>query len=119
MKLNTLFLITGIIALFFGIISLFFPTVMYANFGITVDAGHIYISQLFGGANIAFALLLWFARKSKDTKGVVVAMFAFHFIGFIIALLGRLNNLTSSSGWVGVGLFLILSIGYAYFLFKK
>ena len=119
MKVNTLFIITAVVCLFFGITSLFFPTKMYANFGITVDAADIFISQIVGAANLGIAFLLWFARKSKDTKAIVIGMFVFHIIGFVVSLLARLNNVSSSSGWVGVGLFLIFSLAYAVFLFKK
>ena len=119
MKVNTLFIITAIFCFFFGITNLLIPTTINSNYGITMTAAHIFTAQIMGAANLGIAFLLLFSRKSKDTKGIVIGMFVFHIIGFVVSLLAMLNKVMSSSGWSAVGIFLILSIGWAYFLFKK
>ena len=95
------------------------PATINSNYGVTMNAAHIFTAQIMGAANLGIAFLLLFTLKSKDTKGIVIGMFVFHFIGFVVSVMAMLNNVMSSSGWSAVGIFLILSIGWAYFLFKK
>jgi|SaaInl4_150m_RNA_FD_contig_61_350952_length_486_multi_3_in_0_out_0_1 hypothetical protein len=119
MKLNTLFIITAISCLFFGLMCLFIPVRFFSSYGVTVTAAHAFSAQLLGAANLAIAVLVWLGRKSKDTKPIVISMFVFHVIGFVVSLLTMLNKVMGSSGWSAVVIFLVLTLGYAYFLFKK
>ena len=91
----------------------------YSNYGVTVTAAHVFTAQILGGANLAVAALLWFGRKSKETKPIVISMFVLHGVGFVVSLMTMLKNVMNSTGWSAVVIFGILTLGYLYFLFKK
>jgi len=61
----------------------------------------------------------WGSYLNDDPKPIVISMFVFHVIGFVVSLLAMLDNVMNSTGWSAVGIFLVLTLGYAYFLFKK
>ena len=119
MKLNTLFIITAIISLFFGLMCLLIPVKFFSSYGVTVTAAHAFSAQLLGAANLGIVALVWLGRKSKDTKPIVISLFVFHAIGFVVSLMAMLNKVMNGTGWSAVGIMLLMTLGYAYFLFKK
>ena len=40
-------------------------------------------------------------------------------IGFIVALLAQLSGVMNAFGWSAVGIYLLLALGYGYFLLVK
>lgn len=122
MKLNTLFLITAIIAFFFGILFVIIPTSTYSFYGIQSDPTLNYMAELFGAALIGIGLIAWLSRKTTDNNALKVITLSFFIadgIGFIIALIGQINNVVNNLGWLTVAIYLVLSLGFAYFRFSK
>ena len=66
MKLNALFIITGICALFFGLLTVLIPGPFYAFYGGELTDHGKNASQLQGAAYLGFAMLYFFAIKAKD-----------------------------------------------------
>ncbi len=91
MKLKVLFMINAIIAIVFGIAFAIIPAQVYSLYGIESNAGLNYMGQLFGSA----------------------------LIGFVIALIGQLNEILDSLGWLTVAIYFLLSLGFGYFQFSK
>ena len=122
MKLNVLFIITAIIALVFGIVFVLIPTWTYSLYGIESAGMLNYMGQLFGAALIGIGLIAWFSRNAADSdvrKAVILSFFIADGIGFIIALIGQLNNVVNNLGWSTVIIYFLLSLGFAYFQFSK
>ena len=122
MKLNVLFIITAIIALVFGIVFVLIPTWTYSLYGIESGGMLNYMGQLFGAALIGIGLISWLSRNSADSdvrKAVILSFFIADGIGFIIALIGQLNNVVNNLGWSTVIIYFLLSLGFAYFQFSK
>ena len=126
MKLRYLFILNTIVALLFAAGLLLAPKTMLGLFdisaGTTVKANASlgFVAQLLGAALTLPGLLGWFASSMTDAgarKSVAVSLFVFHAIGFAVSLLGMLSKVMSISGWAVVGLFLLLTLGYGYFLF--
>ena len=66
------------------------------------------------------ALISWFAKDFSDLnarRGVVTSLFIFDTIGFVVSLLGVFAKAMDSTGWSVVIIFLLLALGYGYFLF--
>ena len=81
-----------------------------------------YMAELFGAALIAIGLISWQSKSINDVnvlKIITLSFFIADGIGFIIALVGQLNNVVNALGWLTVVIYLFLSIGFAYFRFSK
>ncbi len=122
MKLKVLFIITATIAIVFGVVFVIIPTQVYSLYGIEADAGLNYMGQLFGAALIAIGLISWQSRDSADSdarRTIIFSLFIAHGIGFVVALIGQLNEVVGSLGWLTVAIYFLLSLGFGYFQFSK
>ena len=122
MNLKTLFVITTIITLVFGVLFIVIPTQFYSWYGIDSNMALDYIGRLFGAALIAVGLISWQARNAADSdarRAIVLSFFIADGIGFIIALIGQLNHVVGNLGWLTVIIYLLISLGFGYFQFSK
>ena len=122
MKLKVLFIITAIVAIVFGVAFAIIPAQVYSLYGIESSAGLNYMGQLFGAALIGYGLIAWLARKAADSdsrRAIILAFFISNGVGFVIALIGQLNEILGSLGWLTVAIYLLITIGFGYFQFSK
>ena len=122
MKLKVLFIITAIVAIVFGVVFVIIPAQLYSLYGIESGAGLNYMGQLFGAALIAIGLVSWQSRNAADSdarKAIIFSFFIADGIGFVVALIGQLNEVLGSLGWLTVAIYLLLTIGFGYFQFFK
>jgi hypothetical protein len=122
MKLSNLFVFNTIVALPFGLGFLLAPGAMANLYGVPTDPAANLIGQFFGVCLIAIGMLTWFARSVSDAKAqraIMQALFIGDVLGLIVALMGMLSGVLNTLGWLTVALYLILSLGYGYFLFMK
>ena len=122
MKLKVLLIITAIVSIVFGVVFVFIPAQLYSLYGIESGAGLNYMGQLFGAALIALGLISWQSRNATDSdarKAIILAFFIADGIGFVVALIGQLNEVVGSLGWLTVAIYFLLALGFAYFQFSK
>jgi hypothetical protein len=122
MKLKTLFIITTIIVTVFGVLFVVIPTTVYSFYGIESFPALTYMGQLFGAALLAIGLISWQSRSAADSdarKAIIFSFFIADGVGFIVALIGQLNNVVNVLGWGTVIIYLLLSAGFGYFNFSK
>jgi hypothetical protein len=122
MKLKTLMIINTIVAIVFGVTFVIAPAQVYSLYGITADEHLIYMGRLFGSALIGFALLTWLARNTTDSDAqwaIIYALFTADCVGFIVSLIGQISNVVNGFGWSTVVIYLLLALGFGYFLFIK
>ena len=122
MKLKVLFIITAIVAIVFGVVFVIIPAQLYSLYGIESGAGLNYMGQLFGAALIAIGLIAWQSRNAADSdarKAIIFSFFIADGIGFVVALIGQLNEVVGSLGWLTVALYFLLSLGFGYFQFFR
>ena len=122
MKLNTLFVITGILGLFFGLLTLLIPGGFYAFYGGELTDAGKNAAQFQGAAYIGYAILLLLACKAAEPKArqaVVIALLIHFIIGFIVSLKWQLAGILNAWGWSTVAIFGLLMLGYLYFLIKR
>ena len=129
MKLRNLFVVDTIAALIFAAGLLLAPKPILGLFGLSVGGGVSInnsvnlVTQLLGAALIVPGLLSWFARDMSEVsarRSVAITLFVFDAIGFLVSLfVGMIPKVVSTTGWSIVGLFLLLALGHAYFLFMK
>ena len=122
MKLKTLFIITTIIVTVFGVLFVVIPTTVYSFYGIESFPALTYMGQLFGAALLAIGLISWQSRNTADSdarKAIIFSFFIADGVGFIVALIGQLNNVVNALGWGTVAIYLLLSAGFGYFNYSK
>ena len=123
MRLRNLMAIKAIIVVVFGIGFVLIPATVMSVYGVTLDPGGVYMTQLFGAAFILLGILLWFARTASASdvalRAIVLAVAIGDAIGFLVALLAQLSGVVNALGWVTVALYLLLALGFGYFRFAK
>jgi len=121
-KLKTLLVFNAIVALVYGIGLVLVPAAVAVLHGITPSPGTNLVGQFFGVTLIGIGLLVWFARNVADPvaqRAIVLAQLVATVIGVIVAVLGTLSGVMGALGWLAVGIYLLLALGYGYFQFVK
>lgn len=122
MKLKTLLIINAVVAAVFGVAFLLVPGQVSSQYGIEATAAMKYMGQLLGAAFVGFAVLTWSARNAEDStarRAIVLALFIGDAAGFVVALVGQLNDVVNAMGWSTVAIYLLLALGFGYFQFAK
>lgn len=120
--MNTLFIFSMVVEAIFGIGFIVAPSLLLGPMGVTLNETATTFARLFGSAMISFPVLLFFARKSDKAefrKGVVISMFIYYIASTIILLITQLNGQMNTMGWSVVGLHLLFTLWFGYFLVKK
>jgi hypothetical protein len=121
MKLRTLILIMALLCLVWGMGFLLFPLPFWALYGLTLDEGGVYMARQLGVVFGMLGLILWLARHDPGSialRGIVLGLCAGNVLGFVVALYGQLTAGISALGWLGVATYLLLALGFGYYLVK-
>ena len=122
MKLKTLLVINAILLGFFGFTPLLAPEASAAPYGITLDPVSKHLNQLLGAVYLGFAVLAWMARKvtAPDAiQAILLAFFISYGISMIVTIIDVLSGLGNALGWSSVALYLLMLLGFGYYLLVK
>lgn len=122
MKFKTLMIIKAVVCLFFGVLILAVPEFTYSLFGLTLTAAGVVTARQYGASLVGNLMITWFARNAKESDArfaIILGLFLYDAIGFIVWLIGVLAGLMNTLGWAIVVLYLLLALGFGYFLIKK
>ena len=122
MKLKTLLIIKAIVCLCLGIPILVVPNFVYSIFGATLAAGGVFAAREYGASMMGNLMLTWFARNSQESEArwaIVLALFVYDALGFVVSLIAILSGAINPLGWLVVALYLLLALGFGYFLLPK
>ena len=122
MKLRHLFSINLIVAIFFGLTCSLLPRQLFKLYGLQLDEAGVWATRLVGGSILGFATLMWFGRRTASIdarKAIAFALFVQDVIGLIASLEIQFSGVMGWIGWSNPILYLLLSLGYAYFVFIK
>ena len=121
MKLNTLILIMALLSLFWGAGFILLPGLMWSMYGLTLNSSGIYISRELGTIFFMLGVILWFARNapgSQALRAIVLGLFIGNALGFIVTMIGQFSSGVNAMGWVGAGLYALLTLGFGYYTLK-
>jgi hypothetical protein len=118
MKLNTLMILTAIVAFIFGLGFILAPLQSMSLYGNTLEGAGIFIARYFGAALLGYAFLAWFTRNTAS-KGLMAGFFAAMVLGFAVALYDAIAGTHNGLVWLNVVIYLLLAIGFGYFSFIK
>jgi Ca2+/Na+ antiporter len=122
MKLGTFLSISGVIAIVFGVAFVAVPAQMLSLYGITPNAATILMSRFFGATLLDVGLVIFLARMVTDPtaqRAIVVGSLVGSLVGLCVAVYGQLSGIVNSLGWSSVVIYLLLTVGYAYFVYAK
>jgi hypothetical protein len=80
------------------------------------------ITRLFGAALVLIAFIAWGASRLADRTArqlIAQALLVYTILGLIIALVGQLAGHWGPLGWSNVLTYLLVAVGYSYFLFLR
>ena len=116
------FYLLAAFGLIFGLGFVLAPATVVNMYGVTPEPAVNLVGQFFGVELIAVGLLSWLARNVMDSEAqgaITLAFLVSNVVGLITALMGTLSGVLSAMGWSAVVIYLVLSLGYAYFQFMK
>jgi hypothetical protein len=122
MKLRHLFAINLPFTLFFGVSCALFPRWVFHLYGLAADDAALWTARLVGGSLLGFATLLWFGTRATSVytrKAIAIALLVQDAFGCAASLDFQLTGMVNVFGWFSLGLYGILAIGYAIFLFAR
>ena len=122
MKLQHLFAVNLVFALFFGAACAFLPRWIFGLYEVVPDGSALWVGRLVGGSILGFATLMWFGFKVQlaDTrKAIARALVVQDTVGFFASLEFQLTANVNLFGWFSLALYGFLAIAYTYFLILK
>ncbi len=116
MKLKSLFTITALVSLLFGVGLLAAPAILVGTLtGQQPDALGVHISREAGALVLAVSVISWMARnaeRSNSTNAIVVGLsIAFPLLA-ILSAVSTWNGTLAPTYWVNFILFSILALGF-------
>jgi hypothetical protein len=131
-KLSNLVLFNAILFVILGIAFALYGPIMINTYGIlefTEADGGIYwftasFARLAGAALFGYGFLLWAlndllkynSQHHESTRKVILALLLSDILGLFVAVTQQWQVWINYAGWVTIGVFALLTIGYAYFL---
>jgi hypothetical protein len=122
MRLRSLLLLAGVIALAFGLGFLLAPRALLPLYGVAVDPGIVLMSRFFGAALVQLGMVLYLIRDVSDIRtqrGVVIGSFLGSLAGLVVALTGQFWGVINQLGWSTVAIYGLLTLGYGSFMFGR
>jgi hypothetical protein len=122
MRLSTLLLIAGLLALVFGLGFLLAPRPMLTLYEMPIDPSVVLMSRFFGAALVQVGLVLYLIRDVGDLRtqrGVVIGSFIGSVAGLVVALTGQFWGLVNQLGWSTVAIYGLLTLGYGSIMFGR
>ena len=122
MRLSTLLLIGGLLALVFGLGFLLAPRPMLTLYGVASDPSIVLMARFFGTALVQVGLVFYLIRDVGDPKtqrGVVIGSFIGSVCGLVVALTGQFWGLVNQFGWSSVAIYGFLTFGYGSIMFGR
>jgi hypothetical protein len=122
MKFQTMMVIKAIVCLVLGVPILLAPTLLYAIFGLSLNPAGAFAAREYGAAMIGILMVCWFggyAPESPIRWAIALGLCAYDAIGFVISAIAVLAGTLNSLGWAVVLLYLLLALGFGYFLVKR
>ncbi len=121
MKLSAFLGLAGAIGVLFGLEFLLIPEMALAQYGVPTEPHNLMQARYFGSTLLAFGLLLWLARATRDDavrRALLLASVVGNLIGLVLSIWSRLDGLQGVLAWLSVGIYGALLLGSLFFLFR-
>ncbi len=119
MKLRTFFIAVAVFGVLFGLALIFAPRFMDQTFGGATSPSEMVTDGMLGAQMLGLAVVVWLAKDLGATtvRPIITGNLLGGAVGFVVSLIGTLNGAMQGAGWVVVALYLLFTLGFAYFQF--
>jgi hypothetical protein len=114
-RLNSLLLVAGILALAFGLTFLALPGVALPLYGVDPAPETVLMARFFGAALLQLGVTLYLVREVRDVaaqRALALGGVAGSVAGLAVALMGQLGGVINAMGWSTVLIYGALLLGY-------
>ncbi|MDQ2912002.1 MAG: hypothetical protein M3T56_01970 [Chloroflexota bacterium] len=112
--------IAAFVSLVNGIPGLIAPAAAASLYGVTLQREGVLSAQLLAGSYIGYAIINWATRGISDSA-VLRGLDAGNLVGWAVSVViwtyAGASGLTNATAWFGVGLMVLFTVGWAYFVF--
>jgi len=111
--------IAAVIAVVYGIGFILIPSVVLGLYGVESSASAVLGFRYFGATLLSLGLANWIIRESSDwtaIRGLLIANAAGNVVGLVVSVAATLVETMNGMGWSAVLIYLVLLLGYLYFL---
>jgi hypothetical protein len=121
MNRRTFFIVASVLALGYALGLILMPVFMNTTYGFGTSGSEILLARFFGVELLVVGIVTWMAKDfmAANANPVVTGSLVGNAVGTLFALLGTLNGAMNSFGWSAVAIYLLLTLGFAYFQFKS
>jgi len=112
----------AVICVLFGLGFVFIPEMLASFYGMSTNDSGVLMTRFFGQAFVLLGLLLWLARNISEPatqRAFSISVFIGDIVGFVIAIMAQMSGVVNALGWLSVALYLVLALGFGYFLIAK
>jgi len=120
MKLRSFLIIVAVIALLYAIGLLLAPEFMDSTYGMGASSpGEILMDRFFGTALLTLGLIAWLAKDltGASVRPIITGSLIGDAVGVVVSLMGVLGGVMNATGWSSVVIYLVFTLGFAYFRF--
>jgi hypothetical protein len=113
----------SLVCLVVGVLFVLVPQLLLVMWGVVPGGepvGMYFMARLYGAMFISMGLVLWFAGELKDDDArrvLALPVVVGDALGFVIALNGQVAGTMNALGWLVVGVYLLLTLGFGYYAF--
>ena len=119
MKQRTFFMIVSIVGAVFALALILAPAFMDTTYGTGPSAAEMLTDRLYGSALLGISVVTWMARDMPvpAVRPVIMGNLVGGAVGFVVSLWGMLEHVMNATGWSTVVIYLLITVGFAYFEF--
>ena len=119
MNRHTFLMIASILALGYAAGLILMPAFMNSTYGFGSSTSEILLSRFFGVELLVIGVITWLAKDmpAASVGPIITGSLVGNAVGAVVALLGTLNGVMNAAGWSAVAIYLLLTLGFAYFQF--
>jgi hypothetical protein len=121
MKLSGFLALSGALAVLFGLEFLLIPELALSQYGVPTGPHNLMQSRYFGGTLLAYGLVFWLARGTRDDaarRALLLAAVVGNLVGLALSLWSRLEGLQGVLAWLSVAIYAALLLGSLNFLLR-
>ena len=119
MNLRTFLISASILALVYAAGLILMPAFMNSTYGFGGSGSEILLSRFFGVELLVLGLITWLAKDmtGSSVRPIIIGSLIGNAVGSIVALMGTMSGVMNAAGWSAVAIYLLLTLGFAYFQF--
>jgi hypothetical protein len=119
MRVRTFLIVVAVVGFLYAIGLLLAPVLMETSYGTESTPSVVLSDRYFGATLLTVALIAWLGRDltGASVRPIITGGLIGFAVGFVVSLMGTLAGTMNASGWSAVVLYLLLTLGFAYYQF--